>query len=122
MSWLAFVSIGKCHDQEMSRMNIKCHGRQMTQWQMVGKCHVRQMSWSAFVRSANVGRQTSACKCLVGKRRFTLLSDVACSCTVVKFGRLTVLLTRWRLKGAFIKFCMTRPFYKDLDWHNWSFL
>ena len=88
MSWSAFVYlqsefvwllivpvgiclIGKCHDREMSSMTIKCHGLQMSQWQMVGKYHGRQMSWSAFVRSANVGRQMSACKCLVGKRRFT---------------------------------------------------
>ena len=31
-----------------------------------------------------------------------------------QFGGLTLVLARWRLKGAFIKFCMKRPFYKDL--------
>ena len=61
MSWSAFVYlqsgfvwllivpvgiclIGKCHDREMSSMTIKCHGLQMSQWQMVGKYHGRQMS------------------------------------------------------------------------------
>ena len=56
--------IGKCLDRQLSN-------QQMTHQQMVSKCLGRQMSWSAFVRSANVGRETSACKCLVGKRRFT---------------------------------------------------
>ena len=31
-----------------------------------------------------------------------------------QFGGLTLVLARWRLKRAFIKFCMKRPFYKDL--------
>ena len=31
-----------------------------------------------------------------------------------QFGGLTLVLARWRLKGAFIKFCMKRPIYKDL--------
>ena len=59
--------IGKCLDRQLAN-------QQMTHQQKGGKCLGQQMSWSAFVRSANVGRETSACKCLVGKRRFTVIN------------------------------------------------